>query len=435
MSVLNSDMYGGTNAVKKAALDSRGVVLGRTTTKEIPPVSGNGSWGNQTIFEWRQEDVSIPFQNVVKDLLLKVCLPALPQGGGATHYIPGVTLALFSSIKVYSGSTTLTSELDCRNLWPFLTYCTRNTEFQRLAMNLNMLSTDAERQEYTECYLPLDLLFAWANSNVLDIVRGTSIRIEIMMPAYTAVVQGPGAASNPTDIQLVVDREYNTPYVDQILDKFYKGFAIQNPDTLVKMTYDTGLNLPDFEYAPLITNATAIGAADTYSRLDLRPLSNRKVVCLFFYLQSNADLAALTLFNNYKPITNAKLAYASYPLDGSDSLGYKTYPWFHKQIDNIDSLPNVAQYLIGGIPNGRANANMIIIDYSDANLTGVGYTSNAAGRFSGFMNWTTVDTPVFECNFPALGGTGGVLKCVAICYKQLAIRGDPGQCSIVELAR
>jgi len=432
MSVLNSDMYGGSDFVKANYLQ-RGVIVGNTITHNIPPFSGNPNYGSKVIFQYQQGSVSAPFASVVKDSLIKISLPAITAVTGTSAYCKGVGLSLFSNVSIRSDGKYITNNLDCSTLWPFLTYVCQYTEFSRIAADLHMFTSDAERAGPIEVYLPLDLIFAWADSTILDFVGATTLAIEIILPPVTSIITTTGSYTyaQPTDIQWIVDREYNRPYVSMLAEQYMKGFQVEDPNNFTQISYPKGISMPDFHFLPVITKA--VGASDTSAFLDLSQISNNRIVALFFYLQSNTALATSN-YNNYSPISTARMYYSSYPLDGSDDLSFKTYPWFHKQIDAIDNLPNVLQYLIGNNSSGSTNANMVVIDYSDANLSNAGQTRSAINKFVGYTNFKDLLNPRFEMTMATLGGTGGILTCVPIAYRSLAMLGNtPGSCTIQEI--
>jgi len=432
MSVLSSDMYGGSDFVKANYL-AKGVILGNTITHEIPPFSGNLNYGSKIIFQYQQGSASAPFSSVVKDSLIKVSLPAITGVTGTSAYVPGVGLSLFSNISIRSDSKYITANLDCSTLWPYLTYVSRFTEFDRIASDLHMFTSAAERAGPIEVYLPLDLIFAWADTTMLDFVGATTLAIEIILPPVTSVITTTGSYTyeQPSSCQWVIDREYNRPYVTMIGEQYMKGFQIEDPNNFTQISYPKGISLPDFHFLPVITKA--VGASDTSAFLDLSQIANNRIVALFFYLQSNTALATSN-YNNYSPISTTRMYYSSFPLDGTDNLGFKSYPYMHKQIDATNNLPNILKYLIGNNSSGSTNANMIIIDYSDSNLTNAGMTRSAANRFVGYCNFATMLNPRFEMTMPTLGGTGGILTCVPIAYRSLAILGDDlGNCLIKEI--
>lgn len=435
MTSLNNDLYGGSDRTKAAYLQ-KGVVLGKSISTIIPKLSGADSWGAKQIIRWQQSDSIAPFTNVVKDLLLHVKLGAITQTTGASNYIQGIGLSLFRDLTVRASGVPITQNIDCSKLWPFLVYCTRFTEFSRLQANLHMNSSATTRQGEIDIFLPMDLLFSWANGTPLDIVNQNELQVEFTMPQATDVIVTTGTYVVPSvlKVEFIVDREYNQPYISGLLQKYREGFQVEDPNTFQQIQQKPGFSLPDFDY---IVATKDIGASDTSGYIDLGMFSNRRIVALFFYLQLNSELTAGTYYNNYKPISTARLYYANFPLDNTDNTQYKDYRFFHSMIDNINSLPNVMQYLIGTDTSGSTNANCVIIDYSDSALENVGYTSAAANRFAGYCNWKDMTTPKFDLTFPALGGAG-TLTAVAIAYKELAIVGNgnqPGLCVIRDITQ
>lgn len=433
MTSLNNDLFGGSEATKAAYL-KKGVVLGKSISTVIPKFSGSDSWGAKQVIRWQQYDSNAPFTNVVKDLLLHVKLGAITQTSGDSNYIQGIGLSLFRDLVVKAGGVNITQSLDCEKLWPFLVYCTRFTEFTRLQANLHMNSSAVTRRGEIDIFLPMDLLFSWANGTPLDIVNQNELQVEFTYPQATDVIVTTGTYVVPSILktEFIVDREYNRPYINALVQKYKEGFQVEDPNSFQQLVVKPGFSLPDFDYISMTKN---VGASDTYSFIELGQVANRRIVALFFYLQLNSDLTSGVRYNNYKPINNARLYHASHPLDNTDTTEYKDYRFFHSMIDNVNSLPNVLQYLIGTDSSGSTNANMVIVDYSDANLEGVGYTSSAANRFAGYCNWKDMTNPRFEINHPALGAAG-TLTAVAICYKELAIVGNgnpPGLCTIREI--